>query len=59
MMHRFVEVKSTLMSMVVGATWAQWRVADLERGSMVRKVLIDEDSWSKIDFLLKFTAFAF
>ena len=31
MLRRLVEVKPALMSMVVGAIWAQWRVADSER----------------------------
>jgi hypothetical protein len=56
MLHRLVEVKSALMSMVVGVTWAEWRQLDSERGSMVQKVLIDEDWWSKVEFLLKFSS---
>ena len=59
MLRRLVEVKNALMSMVVGPTWAEWRQADSERGSCVRRLLIDEDWWSKIDFLLKFTLPAF
>jgi hypothetical protein len=55
MLRRLVEVKSALMSMVVGVTWAEWRQSDSERGSMVQRVLIDEDWWSKVEFLLKFT----
>ena len=31
MLRRLVEVKTALMSMVVGVTWAEWRHADLER----------------------------
>jgi len=59
MLRRLVEVKSALMSMVVGVTWAEWRQSDLERGSMVRRVLIDENWWSKVEFFLKFTLPAF
>jgi hypothetical protein len=59
MLRRLVEVKTALMNMVVGATWAEWRQVDSERGSMVHRVLIDEDWWSKIEFLLKFTLPAF
>jgi hypothetical protein len=59
MLHHCVEVKSALMSMVVGVTWAEWRHAYLERGSMVRRVLIDENWWRKVEFLLKFTLPAF
>jgi hypothetical protein len=65
MLRRLVEVKSALMSMVVGGdlqsmvTWVEWRPADSKRGSMVRRVLIDEDWWSKVEFLLKFTLLAF
>jgi hypothetical protein len=44
---------------VVGATWVEWRQVDSERGSMVQRVLIDEDLWSKIEFLLEFTLPAF
>jgi hypothetical protein len=56
MLRYLVEVKSALMSMVVGVTWAEWRQSDSERGSMVRRVLIDEDWWSKVEFLVKFTS---
>jgi hypothetical protein len=59
MLHHFVEVKTALMSMVVGATWVEWRQADSKRVSMVLRLLIDEDWWSKIEFLLKFTLPAF
>jgi hypothetical protein len=59
MLRRLVEVKSALMSMVVGVTWAEWRQTNSERVSMVRRVLIDEDWWSKVEFLLKFTSPAF
>jgi hypothetical protein len=59
MLCRLVEVKSALMSTVVGVTWAEWRQSDSERGSMVQRVLIDEDWWSKVAFLLKFTLPAF
>ena len=31
MLHRLVEVKPALMSMVVGATWAEWRQTDSRR----------------------------
>jgi hypothetical protein len=48
MPRRLVEVKTALMSMVVGDTWAEWRQVDSERGSKVQRVLIDEDWWSKI-----------
>lgn len=54
-----VEVKNALMNMVVGPTWAEWRHVDSKKGSMVGRVLVDEDWWSKIDFLLKFTSPAF
>jgi hypothetical protein len=59
MLHCLVEVESALMSMVVGATWVEWRLTDSGRGSMVQRVLIDDDWWSKIEFLLKFTLLAF
>jgi hypothetical protein len=59
MLHRLIEVKSALMSMVVGVTCGEWRQADSERESMVQRVLIDEDWWSKVEFLLKFTLPAF
>jgi hypothetical protein len=48
MLRRLIEVKSALMSMVVGVTWVEWRQSNSERGSMVRRVLIDEDWWSKV-----------
>ena len=59
MLCSLVEVKSALMSMVVGVTWAEWKQSDSEKGSMVQRVLIDEDWWSKVEFLHKFTSPAF
>eukprot|EP00253_Pinus_taeda_P004516 PITA_04516 len=47
------------MSMVVSLLWIEWRQADSERGYMVRRLCLDEDWWSKVDFLLKFTTPAF
>jgi hypothetical protein len=54
-----VEVKQPLVSMVVSQLWAEWRQADSERGTMVCRLCLDEEWWSKIDFLLKFTSPAF
>jgi len=34
-LRRLVDVKNTLMSMVVGPTWGERRQANLEKGSMV------------------------
>jgi hypothetical protein len=59
MLRRLVEVKHALVSMVVSQLWIEWRQADSERGSMVRRLCLDEDWWSKVDFLLKFTTPAF
>ena len=59
MLRRLVEVKQPLVSMVVNQLWAEWRQADLEWGTMVRRLCLDEEWWSKIDFLLKFTTLAF
>eukprot|EP00253_Pinus_taeda_P034500 PITA_34500 len=59
MLHRLVEVKHALVSMVVSQLWIEWRQADSEQGYMVRRLCLDEDWWRKIDFLLKFTTPAF
>ena len=59
MLRRLVEVKHALVSMVVSQLWIEWRQADSERGSMVHRLCLDEDWWSKVDFLLKFTTPAF
>ena len=58
MLRRLV-VKQVLVSMVVSQVWAEWRQADSERGYMVHRLCLDEDWWSKIDFLLMFTTPAF
>ena len=56
MLRRLVEVKQALISMVVNQLWVEWRQADTEQGAMVRRLCLDEEWWSKIDFLLKFTS---
>lgn len=58
-LRRLIEVKKQLVSMMVSQLWAEWRQGDSERGAMVRRLCLDEEWWSKIDFLLKFTAPAF
>eukprot|EP00253_Pinus_taeda_P015266 PITA_15266 len=55
MLCRLVEVKHALVSMVVSQLWIEWRQANSKQGYMVRTSCLDEDWWSKIDFLLKFT----
>ena len=59
MLHRLVEVKQPLVSMVVSQLWAEWRQTYSERGYIVRRLCLDEEWWNKIDFLLKFTTPAF
>ena len=59
MLSRLVEVKQSLVSMVVSQLWVEWRQADSEQGSMMRRLCLDEDWWGKIDLLVKFTAPAF
>ena len=59
MLRHLVEVKHALVSMVVSQLSIEWRQADSERGSMVCRLCLDEDWWSKVDFLLKFTTPAF
>ena len=55
MLCRLVEVKQPLVSMVVSQLWAEWRQADSEWGTMVRRLFLDVEWWGKIYFLLKFT----
>ena len=59
MLCRLVEVKQSLVSMLVSQLWVEWRQADSEQGSLVRRLCLDEDWWGKIDLLVKFTAPAF
>eukprot|EP00253_Pinus_taeda_P009555 PITA_09555 len=59
MLRRLVEVKHALVSMVVSQLWIEWRQADSEQGYMVCRLCLDEDWWSKVDFLLEFTIPAF
>ena len=59
MLRRLVEVKQPLVSMVVSQLWAEWRQSNFERGTMVHRLCLDEEWWSKIDFVLKFTTPAF
>ena len=59
MLHRLVELKQLLVSMVVSQLWAEWRQADSDWGTIVCRLCLDREWWSKIDFLLKFTTPAF
>ncbi len=59
MLRHLVEVKHAIVFMVVSQFWIEWRQENLERGYMVRRLCLDGDWWSKVDFLLKFTTPAF
>jgi hypothetical protein len=58
MSHCLVDVKSSLLSMVV-VIFGLNGDNQIQRGSMVCRLLIDEDWWGKIDILFKFTRPAF
>eukprot|EP00253_Pinus_taeda_P001938 PITA_01938 len=59
MLRCLVEVKHALVSMVASQLWIEWRQVNSKWGYMVRRSCLDEDWWSKVDFLLKFTTLAF
>lgn len=54
-LKRLVDVKQALKSMVISDIWAVWRQSQTDRANNVRRLILDEDWWAQIDYLLSFT----
>ena len=52
---RFMQVKETLQSMVCSALWNQWRQSQTERAQVVKRLVVDDEWWDKVEYLLAFT----
>ena len=52
---RLVDVKQALKSMVISDIWAVWRQSQTDRANNVKRLILDEDWWAQIDYLLSFT----
>ena len=52
---RLMQVKESLQSMVCSSLWNQWRQSQTERAQVVKRLVVDDEWWDKVEYLLAFT----
>jgi len=52
---RLMQVKESLQSMVCSSLWNQWRQSQTERAQAVKRLVVDDEWWDKVEYLLAFT----
>lgn len=55
-LKRFKLIRRALEAMVLSEQWAQYREDDQEKARFVRKLVLNEDWWEKVNYILAFTA---
>ena len=55
-LRRLMQVKEALTNMVTGNNWAIWRQSNTERATNIRKRILDEDWWERVEYLINLTA---
>ncbi|KAH9318365.1 hypothetical protein KI387_020134, partial [Taxus chinensis] len=48
-------VKQALCSMVIDDVWSVWRQTNIERAIKIKSLILDDDWWAKVAYLLSFT----
>ena len=48
-------VRETLAGMVIGQGWIQWRQSNTERATNVKKMILENTWWERVEYLLSFT----
>ena len=48
-------VREALAGMVIGQSWTQWRQSNTERATNVKKMILEDTWWERVEYLLSFT----
>ena len=56
MLKRFRKIKQGLERMVISDQWDAYRDDDVTKARAVKDMILDDDAWSKIDYILAFTS---
>eukprot|EP00253_Pinus_taeda_P014349 PITA_14349 len=52
---RLMQVKDALQSMLCTSLWNQWRQSQTNRAQAMKKLVVDDEWWDKVEYLLAFT----
>ena len=52
---RLMQMKEALQSMVCSSLWNQWRQFQSERAQVVKRLVVDNEWWDRVEYLLAFT----
>eukprot|EP00253_Pinus_taeda_P014475 PITA_14475 len=52
---RLMQVKDALQSMVCSSLWNQWRQSQSDRTQAMKRLVVNDESWDKLEYLLAFT----
>ena len=52
---RLMQVKESLQSMVCSSLWNQWRQSQTKKAQAVKRLVVDDEWWDKVEYLLAFT----
>lgn len=55
LLKRFQVIKKGLLSMVINEQWSQYREDDVQKAAFVKEMILSDQFWDKIDYILKFT----
>ena len=50
-----MQVKDALQSMVCSSLWNQWRQSQSDRAQAMKRLVVDDEWWHKVEYLLAFT----
>ena len=50
-----MQVKEALTNMVTSNNWAIWRQSNTERATTIRKRILDENCWERVEYLINLT----
>jgi len=56
MLKRFKSLKKGLQDMVISDEWSSYKEDDVAKAQSVKKNLLDDNWWMKVDYIIAFTA---
>jgi len=56
LLDRMLEVEQALKATVISAEWSTWGESRTDQGKKVRNMLLDDDWWANVKYIVSFTA---
>ena len=54
-LRRLVRVKEALSQMITSNQWGEWKQADTARAKNVKDMILSDDFWNRVEYVLEFT----